>query len=501
MEPQQQPQAQPEAAEREKVIWEDIEDVSIEEEEFDSLFSREVVRPKKKEEKKVAKPKVDKPATIIDSKRSQNIGILLKSTHIDIARLEDVVYTFESSLDSEVLQQVQEVQATKEELEQLKAHTEASPDKPLDTPDQFLLDLSGLSFFNERITCIMFQTKFSDSISEIENRLNNIRSCCDFLTTSQSMKNTMAVLLSCGNYMNGGNRQRGQADGFVIDILPKIKDVKSKDSSLNLLVYIVRLCIQRFEAKAGSSEAVLPVPEPSDLEKCQHIDFETQRGECAKVKKELDKARNNTEKIFDKSPEDLKEPFNSKMKLFLESADSQLKELGDLLEDCVKKFKYCMYFYKFTPKVGKVEDAKPEDFFSLWYPFCDDYKKIWKKEQVKIQKELLKEERQKHKTKKDSLKNVEIKKTPVGGLKAKISRRKTGTGSGALAPVPGSPRLERSSAETVTVATPPPEQQPQQAQETPKTTGLKAKLQQRKKKQAAAALANQNNEDQSGAEN
>ena len=40
--------------------------------------------------------------------------------------------------------------------------------------------------------------------------------------------------------MNGGNRQRGQADGFTIDILPKIKDVKSNDNFGNLLSFIVR---------------------------------------------------------------------------------------------------------------------------------------------------------------------------------------------------------------------------------------------------------------------
>lgn len=30
--------------------------------------------------------------------------------------------------------------------------------------------------------------------------------------------------------MNGGNRTRGQADGFTVDILPKLKDVKSSVS-------------------------------------------------------------------------------------------------------------------------------------------------------------------------------------------------------------------------------------------------------------------------------
>ena len=48
------------------------------------------------------------------------------------------------------------------------------------------------------------------------------------------------LFLACGNYLNGGNKQRGQADGFNIDILSKLKDVKTKDNFSNLLKYVVR---------------------------------------------------------------------------------------------------------------------------------------------------------------------------------------------------------------------------------------------------------------------
>ena len=57
-------------------------------------------------------------------------------------------------------------------------------------------------------------------------------------------------------------------------------------------------------------------------------------------------------------------------------SEQDFKELKELLEECTKSFLECMRFYKFTPKKGKVEDAKPEEFFSIWYPFCDDYKNI-----------------------------------------------------------------------------------------------------------------------------
>ena len=41
----------------------------------------------------------------------------------------------------------------------------------------------------------------------------------------------MAIILALGNFMNGGNLQRGQADGFGLDILSKLKDVKSKGNT------------------------------------------------------------------------------------------------------------------------------------------------------------------------------------------------------------------------------------------------------------------------------
>ena len=59
-----------------------------------------------------------------------------------------------------------------------------------------------------------------------------------------SIKRIFGLILALGNYMNGGNRQRGQADGFGLEILPKLKDVKSKDSSYTLLHFIVNKYIE-----------------------------------------------------------------------------------------------------------------------------------------------------------------------------------------------------------------------------------------------------------------
>ena len=190
------------------------------------------------------------------------------------------------------------------------------------------------------------------------------------------------MILSCGNFLNGGNAQRGQADGFGIDILPKLKDLKTMSNTDNLLAFVVRFCINTYDDDKGTPVAKLPVPEPGDLEKCRHIDFEVERGVCASLAKEVTEVRRRVEKISECSPEELKEPFLSIMSEFLLKADQRMKEVAAQVEDCAAKFILCVKSYKFMPKKGPMEETKPEEFFLSWHLFAEDYKSIWKREQV-----------------------------------------------------------------------------------------------------------------------
>ena len=240
------------------LLWDQLDDVSIEGEVLEDLFGKSAPKPKEKTEDKQEKVEKVGLVKLIDGKKSQNIGIFLKSNKLDIDGVKTIVYDCDCSWEIESLVQLQGFQASpEEELEQLKLHMNTTPEKPLDKPDQFLWDLHKLNNFDARLTCIMFQSTFSMMYGEVEIRLNNIKSCCNFLTTGLGLKKMLAVILgriyllhpnlidnyfspACGNYMNGGNKQRGQADGFAIDILPKVKDVKTKDNSDNLLGFVVR---------------------------------------------------------------------------------------------------------------------------------------------------------------------------------------------------------------------------------------------------------------------
>ncbi len=62
--------------------------------------------------------------------------------------------------------------------------------------------------------------------------------CLKALQSSQAVLQVLGLVLAFGNIMNGGNRSRGQADGFTLDILPKLKDVKSSVSKNEIHITI-----------------------------------------------------------------------------------------------------------------------------------------------------------------------------------------------------------------------------------------------------------------------
>jgi hypothetical protein len=89
--------------------------------------------------------------------------------------------------------------------------------------------------------------------------------------------------------------------------------------------------------------------------------------------------------VLDKSSKERKQPFGTKMSEVLESAEEEIRNLQDLVKQSHLCFiKTLRYFRHALPKKGKLEDIKPEEFFSSWLLFCQDNKTIWKKEKELI---------------------------------------------------------------------------------------------------------------------
>lgn len=255
------------------ILWQEIDEMPLDDlTAFTELFARRAVIPVKPKEVPDKRTKVQ-TVKVLDSKRSQSVGIFARSLHLDFSEIENAIYHCDTSVvRPEQLTQIMAMKANDEELAQIREAAQLGA--PLDPPEDFLLRIANCSYSAERISCIVFQAEFDEKCNGIMRKVETLTQLCQFLLESQPLRDLLSIILTLGNYMNGGNHQRGQADGFGLEILGKLKDVKSSDSKTTLLHYIVKTYVVEGRKKGNLLENLqLPIPLPSEVKDAKDVDF------------------------------------------------------------------------------------------------------------------------------------------------------------------------------------------------------------------------------------
>lgn len=415
-------------------LWGSLEEPDIvDAKEFEDLFSKAALQLKKKPlsdtfEKKAKTKKIVK---LLDGKRSQAVGILISSLHLDMKDIQQALLNVDNSVvDLETIEALYENRATSDELEMIKKHYENSKEddaKVLDKPEQFLYELSQIPDFAGRAHCIIFQSTFLDTISSLRRKVEVVSSVCKDLLECNSLRDIMGLVLAFGNYMNGGNRTRGQADGFGLEILPKLKDVKSRDNRMNLVDYVVIYYLRNFDEHAGTDKSVFPLPEPQDFFQAAQVKFDDLLKDIKKLKRDLTACEKNVQKVCSNSSEEHIQPFKSKMESFISAAQKEHLAEEERLNAAHKRFQDTVNYFGLKAKTGEKE-VTPNHIFMLWFEFCNDFKNTWKKQSKNISKERLKEAQENIK-KITAEKRVETKKINANSLKERLRQKEASVSS------------------------------------------------------------------------
>ncbi|KAK3737560.1 hypothetical protein QZH41_017757 [Actinostola sp. cb2023] len=399
-----------------KILWKSLKEPKIDVKQLENGFSK--VERKKEGSKSQTKPsnkKKQKVVHLLDSNRSQGIGILLSTLHVNRNEIKDALYKMDTSiLDHENLKSLYEIRASKEELSSIEIHLQEHPDAVLDKPEQFLYDVSKIVCYEERLFCMISRTSISDSLLEVGETLTNFRLMCEDLQTNREVHNILSLVLAFGNHMNGGNVSRGQADGFELDILAKLKDVKSKDHSITLLHYLVQVYLNMFDKNAGTLLSKFPLPESSDLQSASQLSFDDLTLDLKGLEKKLDGCEFKVAKVLKESETCLQQPFEKTMKTFLEQSRCDLKEQIQALDECRKKFSVLLEFF-----YQRVISLTPQEFFEMWSKFSLDFKVLWKKRQQFLAKQLY--EKTQKRVREEKVENISKKPISLTGLKLKLA--------------------------------------------------------------------------------
>ncbi|XP_078720735.1 uncharacterized protein LOC144937230 [Lampetra fluviatilis] len=409
-------------------IWDGLDEARINPLEFEELFSKKSLKEKKKPlfDAFSKKSKTKQVTKILDGKRSQAVGILMSSLHLEMKDIQHAVLQLDNSLvDLETLQALYENRGEKEELgkiEQFVTSKQGVEDtRQLDKPEQFLYELSQIPCFVERVFCIVFQSTFTELIKSIHCRLELVHRNSKLLKTSAGVHKVLGLILTFGNYMNGGNRTRGQADGFALEILPKLRDVKSNDNRISLVNYIVAYYLQNFDEDAGTERSIFPLPEPQELFQAAQVKFEDIQKDMRELRKDFKACESELKKVCKLSKSEHIEPFKSHMEAFTHQAKIDREVEEKRLQETQASFLDTAAFFCFKPKSGEKE-VTPSHFFSVWLEFCSDFKENWKKENKVIATELLRKAKESVKQKISEMKAITAEKK-TSGLKANIHKK------------------------------------------------------------------------------
>jgi hypothetical protein len=175
-------------------------------------------------------------------------------------------------------------------------------------------------------------------------------------------------VLTIGNILNGGT-QKGQADGFNLDILSKLNSIKDS-SNKNLVQYICTKIKAEDENFDGIKKQF-----PS-LTEAGKSNFNETNSNLNKLKKELKEQNENLKKIAS-----IGDKFYEKSKGIYDKFGSQVLVVEKDLSENLKSFQQTAQFFGYSTTDSKYKN--PEEFFSLISAFLDDVEKFTPKTEPK----------------------------------------------------------------------------------------------------------------------
>jgi hypothetical protein len=314
---------------------------------------------------------------LLDGKRSYQISIKLASLkgitkediYLGILKFKKEIMT-EEILD--ILSTILPI--TEEERKLLSDFT--GDVKELDVCESFFHLLMNVPNLNERIEIWKFSFKFQEEVEQLNFEIESILFGVKELNESESFFDFLSNVLTYSNFLN-----KNESCGFHLNSLSKLVDIKTRDKSSNLLLYLMNNLKEDLRVFHFYKEL-------------EHVSI-AKKFNMNTFKERLHYL-NHILNLFEKNQKDelLKNTFSS----FQHSLSLETKNLKKKLETLLENLKKLSILYDENESILL---QKPEDFFQMLDSFLNSYKQCQGILEKKKKKEVVKDER-------NLLKSIEI---------------------------------------------------------------------------------------------
>jgi len=278
----------------------------------------------------------------------------------------------ETVLTPERVSQLAKIAPKVEEIEMVKSFSGELTQ--LANTERFYLTLGDIPRLDVRLELFLFKQQFPGSLIQVADQLDRVEKAVTGIRSSDHLKHLFKILLAIGNYMNG-NTNKGQAYGFKLGCLSRLKQSKTADNSSNLLQYLVNYVGKHSPQTRGFITDIASVKDAVNVEEDALV------AEMKKTTATLSKIQ--TELKQNESEEKTEDRFYRVMQAFVNDAAPKFTEMEQRLDKLQKDFKALQSY------LGAAEaELKWQDLLKMF----DEFLKSFTQAQHEVEQAQIKSE-------------------------------------------------------------------------------------------------------------
>ncbi|KAK2871141.1 hypothetical protein Q8A67_023668 [Cirrhinus molitorella] len=290
--------------------------------------------------------------SILNSKKSMNIGILLKQFKRPPKDIVEAVRHGNLCFASGKLREL--CKLLPDDMETKKLMSFSGDLSQLNEADRFMVMLVQVPGFKVRLKSLLLREEFFPFIEEIKHSLAVMTTAANELLACDDLHSIIRLVLKAGNYMNAGG-YAGSAIGFRMTSLLKLVDTKANKPGMNLMHYVSMQAQQIDEALLRFAEQLQHIGIAARIQK-QEVEMDFQR--------ELENIR-EAKMDTSKQPDLLHQ-----MEAFLHMADIRLADVEASLQELDSISTSVAEYFCEDPTTFKLEEC-----CSIFHSFCERFER------------------------------------------------------------------------------------------------------------------------------
>ncbi|XP_074309798.1 formin-like protein 4 [Silene latifolia] len=339
--------------------------------------------------------------SIFDSRRSQNIAIVIRSLG-GIQMKELIEGLLEGKgLNVQILEKLTRIALPEEEKTKILSF-DGEVERLCDAESFLYRLLKAVPLAFTRINAMLFRYTYDSEIEQLKVTLQTLETACGELRNPGVFLKLLEAVLKAGNRVNAGTA-RGEAKAFNLTALLKLSDYKSSDGKSTLLHFVVHE-VARNEGRRWLTKNQSPVTNPcelklnsdqqkeflkvglpivrglssefSNVKKSAIIDYHT-LSDISSLGARLDETR---ELILHCGAESGQEEFIKEMEEFLRGAEAEIKVVQEEESRVIELVKKTTQYYQ----SGAFKEKRPLELFAI----VRDFLGMVDKACINISKEL-----------------------------------------------------------------------------------------------------------------